>query len=84
MYPPLLITVLKYLISTSASDFFSGNSNVAHIFGRKIRFKDKKNLVVIGKSFSENFKEGAVKFLVSFGQKGTEFLKILSENFEKL
>ena len=32
-----------------------------------------------GKSFSENFKAGDVKFSVSFGQKVTEFLKILTD-----
>ena len=32
-----------------------------------------------GKSFSENFKAGAIKFSVSFGQKVTEFLKILTD-----
>ena len=35
--------------------------------------------VPIGKSFCENFKDDAVKFSVSFGQKVTEFLKILTD-----
>ena len=35
--------------------------------------------VPLGKSFCENFKDDAVKFSVSFGQKVTEFLKILTD-----
>ena len=35
--------------------------------------------VPVGKFFFENIKEFAVKFSVSFGQKVTEFLKILTD-----